>query len=422
MDNCRRRFRHLFRRALEDTSRNTHRRPARRSWRRHGTPGVTLPGAICARAAIRCSTLHFLDAQLLPHPQQARIPNSRQVSRRLDVTPANSASVSKHSPSSMARPLLPHSTSPPTADALAQAEPAATQKHKRPKGVLAVACQACQKRKIKVSPPPSRTVRPLTRHSQCDGARPACRPCASKKVCIYDVPEGQTRIAALKSHAAQLQTRLSTSINLIRTLKTTPPDEAARILERIRSSPDPSHLLDQPNHDSTSSTSAPQNPTSPLSNHSPSVDTLHPSNEHRLSSSAFALLRSPATIEAFRFLLQCTGLLFHVFTRAQGEALLQEVQGNDDTAVSETSMCEACAMAALGFQYSQGETGFETGQYLYNVARQYLDDAIAADPLRAMKVCVLLAMYNIVKKSSVALVYVGMLPLSHVGIANFVPA
>ncbi|KAL1621515.1 hypothetical protein SLS54_005536 [Diplodia seriata] len=237
--------------------------------------------------------------------------------------------------------------------------------------------------------------------------------------CAYDVPEGQTRTAALKSHTAQLQTRVSTSVSLLWALKMAPPDEAARILERIKSSPDPSHVLDQPAGldllDSTP-TSAPQDPTlqpPPPSPSSTSVDTLHPSNQHRLLSSVFALLRSPATREAFRLFLQCTGLLFHVFTKAQGGAALQEVQDNDDAAISKASICEVCAMAALGSQYSQGRISSETGHYFYNVARQYLDDAIAADPLRAMKACALLAMYNILKKASVSLVYVGMHPLSH---------
>lgn len=37
-----------------------------------------------------------------------------------------------------------------------------------------------------------------------------------------------------------------------------------------------------------------------------------------------------------------------------------------------------------------------------------LDSAIEANPLRAMKMCALLAMYNVVVKGSVALAYVGL--------------
>ncbi|KAL1639741.1 hypothetical protein SLS58_007639 [Diplodia intermedia] len=314
----------------------------------------------------------------------------------------------------MARQIVPRSLSPLTADPSAQPSPIAGRKRKRPKGILSVACLPCQKRKIKMVP--------LTQPSQCDGARPACHQCASKKAeadCAYDVPEGQSRTDALKSHTSELQTRVSTSVSLLWALKMAPPDEAARILERIKSSPDPSHVLDQPAGldllDSTP-TSEPQDPTfqpPPPSSSGTSVDTLHPSNQHRLLSSVFALLRSPATREAFRVFHQCTGLLFLVFTKAQGGAALQEVQDNDDAAISKASICEVCAMAALGAQYSQGRISSENGHYFYNVARQYLDDAIAADPLRAMKACALLAMYNILKKASVSLVYVGMPPLSH---------
>lgn len=49
----------------------------------------------------------------------------------------------------MARRLLPLSTAPPTPDAPA---PVSGQRRKRPNGILAVACLACQKRKTKVRP------------------------------------------------------------------------------------------------------------------------------------------------------------------------------------------------------------------------------------------------------------------------------
>ncbi|KAK0654018.1 Nitrogen assimilation transcription factor nit-4 [Lasiodiplodia hormozganensis] len=301
----------------------------------------------------------------------------------------------------MARQLLPHSTAPPTLDP--PAAPASGQKRKRPNGILAVACLACQKRKQK-----------------CDGARPACRSCASKKIaCFYDVPEGQTRLAALKSNNAQLQSRVWASGNLLWALKTSPPNDVAQILERIRSSDDPSLILDdfdlEPGALKPPPSRAASAPTSPLHFSSEpayyplesiSIDNLYPSNEHCLSASVLALLRSPANREALHLFLQCTGLLFHVFSKTQADSVLEEVLSNTDTAIAKTSLCEVCAMAAVAAQYLQGSTAPGTGHHFYNVARQYLDDAIAVDPLRAMKSCALLAMYNIVTKASVALAYV----------------
>lgn len=334
----------------------------------------------------------------------------------------------------MARQLLPHSTAPPTLDP--PAAPASGQKRKRPNGILAVACLACQKRKQKVFPPPdpsSQASSQLTPHSQCDGARPACRSCASKKIaCFYDVPEGQTRLAALKSNNAQLQSRVWASGNLLWALKTSPPNDVAQILERIRSSDDPSLILDdfdlEPGALKPPPSRAASAPTSPLHFSSEpayyplesiSIDNLYPSNEHCLSASVLALLRSPANREALQLFLQCTGLLFHVFSKTQADSVLEEVLSNTGTAIAKTSLCEVCAMAAVAAQYLQGSTAPGTGHHFYNVARQYLDDAIAVDPLRAMKSCALLAMYNIVTKASVALAYVGMRSPSHYDISNF---
>lgn len=331
----------------------------------------------------------------------------------------------------MARQLLPHSTAPPTVDP--PAAPTSGQKRKRPNGILAVACLACQKRKQKVFPPPdlsSQASSQLMRPSQCDGARPACRSCASKKIaCVYDVPEGQTRLAALKSSNAQLQSRVWASGNLLWALKTSPPNDVAQILERIRSSDDPSLILDdfdlEPGALKPPPSRAASAPTSPLhcssepAHYSISIDNLYPSNEHCLSASVLALLGSPANRKALQLFLQCTGLLFHVFSKTQADAVLEEVLNNAETAIAKTSLCEVCAMAAVAAQYLQGNTAPSTGHHFYNVARQYLDDAIVADPLRAMKSCALLAMYNIVTKASVALAFVGMPPLSHYDILNF---
>lgn len=72
-------------------------------------------------------------------------------------------------------------------------------------------------------------------------------------------------------------------------------------------------------------------------------------------------------------------------------------------------MCEVCASAAVGSQYSHGKVSAQAGHQFYNIARHLLDDAIQVDPLRGMKVCALLAMYNIVIKGSVALAFIGML-------------
>ncbi|KAH7061420.1 hypothetical protein B0J12DRAFT_294425 [Macrophomina phaseolina] len=313
----------------------------------------------------------------------------------------------------MSRPLVPLEAASSTEDTTTVRAPSNAQKRKRPNGILAVACLACQKRKTK-----------------CDGGRPSCRTCSSKKAtCVYDAPEGQTRIAALKIRNSDLQDRLTSSVNLLWSLKTLPAEEAAQILERIRSSNDPSAVLDSFSSGSTGS----KRPRSPDSSISPATSdhrTPQPPpakrSNRRISISetdirpadlfpnssrdppAYTLLRSPACRDAFQYFIKCTGVLFHIFTKEQGDRAFDDIMCNAESAVSKLSMCEVCASAAVGSQYSQGKVPAHVGHQFYDVARHLLDDAIQLDPLRGMKICALLAMYNIVIKGSVAFAYIEM--------------
>ncbi|EOD50743.1 hypothetical protein GTA08_BOTSDO00263 [Neofusicoccum parvum] len=299
----------------------------------------------------------------------------------------------------MARRLLPLSTAPPTPDAPA---PVSGQRRKRPNGILAVACLACQKRKTK-----------------CDGARPQCATCSSKSSpCLYDAPEGQTRIAALKQRNADLQARLASSAAFLWRLKTLPPDEAAQTLERIRTSDDPSALLDSPDSDGPNPkrSRSPDSADLPADQPPPAKrqrdmqiapgDPLHLSSPD--CSSAFSILKSPEIRDAFHYFLKCTGVLFHVFTKEQGNAALDDVLHSEDSAIPKVSMCEVCAIAAVGAQYSQGRIPVQTGEHFYNIAKYFLDDVVEFDPLRGMKICALFGMYNIVVKGSVALAFIEM--------------
>jgi hypothetical protein len=83
-------------------------------------------------------------------------------------------------------------------------------------------------------------------------------------------------------------------------------------------------------------------------------------------------------------------------------------------------MCELCGMAAVGVLYMRiddSSASAELASNFYSITKHFLDNAIEADPLRATKVCALLALYNIVLHASVALAYVGRsaISLRHLG-------
>ena len=126
--------------------------------------------------------------------------------------------------------------------------------------------------------------------------------------------------------------------------------------------------------------------------------------------------------------LQSAGMLFHVFTKKQVDAIIEDVLAKDhyhdnfsflDVLQEETSihrnaqLADLCGMASIGTLYlrlpSQNrQPPAEAAELLYSLTKLMLDSSIQVHPLRAMKVCALLAMYNIVLKATVAFAYIGM--------------
>ena len=80
-----------------------------------------------------------------------------------------------------------------------------------------------------------------------------------------------------------------------------------------------------------------------------------------------------------------------------------------------TQVAELAGMAAIGVVHSQlvdpvASPPIQLADHLYTLARYGLDFALRHDPLRAMKVAALLAMYNIIVHATVALSYAGSAP------------
>ena len=130
----------------------------------------------------------------------------------------------------------------------------------------------------------------------------------------------------------------------------------------------------------------------------------------------------------------CTGALFPTFTREEADNMEREIIApiqahgynwlldSTDEPVSmrrKAALSELCGMAAIGLQYNSStlpglgmptarEPGlFEFDKAFYAISKRYLDTAIESNPFRAMKLCALLSMFNVITHSSVALAYVG---------------
>lgn len=131
-----------------------------------------------------------------------------------------------------------------------------------------------------------------------------------------------------------------------------------------------------------------------------------------------------ATVKrAVDMFFRSTGMLFYIVPKEQLDAILDSIQLPDNTpftAILKSSislqararLAELCGMAAVGLLYlrisdEERAPPAKLAHYFYSITKQMLDSAVEANPLRAMKVCALLALYNIYVKARVALAYVG---------------
>ncbi|KAI4955230.1 hypothetical protein J4E91_001088 [Alternaria rosae] len=120
----------------------------------------------------------------------------------------------------------------------------------------------------------------------------------------------------------------------------------------------------------------------------------------------------------------CVGALFYVMNRDDVQSDIEAIKAagneniplgnmfsNGSTIRIRTYAAELAGMAAIGVIHSQLADPMkapppELADYFYAVAKHGLDSAILYDPFRAMNVCALLGMYNIVVKATVALAYI----------------
>jgi hypothetical protein len=120
----------------------------------------------------------------------------------------------------------------------------------------------------------------------------------------------------------------------------------------------------------------------------------------------------------------CVGSLFYVFDKpdvdltvesitAFADLTLADLVSKSESLKTKTLAAELAGMIAMGIVHlnlkmPEVAPAMEVADFYYTVARHGLDSAIRYDPLRAMKLCVLLAFYNITVHATVALAYIGM--------------
>lgn len=125
---------------------------------------------------------------------------------------------------------------------------------------------------------------------------------------------------------------------------------------------------------------------------------------------------SDVAIQALRDGIGCfflyMGNMFPIYTRTEANSILDTFQEAkpDQVASRKVAYGELLAICALGFQYDRqtlpnGNASVCTP--FYQKARLFLDYVVEQAPLRAMRICCCLGIYNVIAKSSLAISYTG---------------
>lgn len=191
-----------------------------------------------------------------------------------------------------------------------------------------------------------------------------------------------------------MKSRLAMFEKLVVTLKSSPRSEASNLLDRIRSTKDVASLVDD------SETEIP----------SPSDDSASPWDVGRSRAlqprAVLTLPRLDIVQRAIEGFFNCSGKLFHVFSPDQVEYLWEQMMTRNGV-VQRAAMSCVTATAAVGAQYWDTTIQQSVEEECYDMARHCFEMVLETSPLDAIKVCTLLAMYNIMNKTAVAVAWVG---------------
>lgn len=219
-----------------------------------------------------------------------------------------------------------------------------------------------------------------------------------------------------------MRARLETLEQLFLKLQTQSEEEAHRTVQSIRSSgvtsdvppsssPRPGPIdASTPSPDTQDETdSSPLN--SPDETTREEADASASDVQPHHNAVGFGLPDASVVSEAVAVFYDSSGPLFHVFTRAQALALCARVfdpaQAEDRSDSMRADVACVAAIAAMGAQYMNGGIDGGLDRRLYEVSRSGFEAVLEQRPFDAIKASALLAMFNIMTKTTTAIAYVG---------------
>lgn len=260
---------------------------------------------------------------------------------------------------------------------------------------------------------------------------------------------GQLVAQAQKRKIDELENDKSALFEVLWYLQTTSPDQATALLQQLRSNPggDMGGLLHHFIKHRCISLSASASPFSAASNSPFPLDAASTTpttpgsmdfaalldtryNTLQLDNIASPYVRDEhAIVNGLDGLLEwffnCVGALFYIMNRNEVQQKMEALRASPDayTPLGDlvasgkdlhiaTIAAELAGMASIGVVHAQladpaTAPPANLADYFYAVAKMGLDAAIESNPSRAVKICALLSMYNIVVHAKVALAYLG---------------
>jgi hypothetical protein len=264
------------------------------------------------------------------------------------------------------------------------------------------------------------------------------------------VSSSQLVSQAQKRKIDELENDKSALYEILWYLQTTSPDQATALLQHLRSNQDGdmggilSHFTKY-RHESFRATTPPDSAASTLpswfdtATTAPTMpgsidlaallDTRH--NALHLNNITSSSMRDEfATVHGLdgplEWFFNCVGALFYIMNRDEIQRSMEALQSSPVACIPlgdlvapgkdlhlATVAAELAGMASIGVVHAQladptTAPPANLADYFYAVAKMGLDAAIECSPHRAVKICALLSMYNIVVHAKVALAYLGM--------------
>ncbi|OAP61896.1 hypothetical protein AYL99_04099 [Fonsecaea erecta] len=222
------------------------------------------------------------------------------------------------------------------------------------------------------------------KRSKCDNAHPTCSACVARgTLCVYsDVDRRRGKLRANETDA--LQERVRRSEGIINVLTHGSEDEAYDLLRRMRlnpaQSPGPEGLPDWTHsreRETDFNTTVARVYT---------VNDLPPEN---------------LVLEGIRAYFNCTYTLLYIYEKQEMDDILNRVYRTHDP-VDNATLCELCAVAAVGGHYDGDKFDGPVMEAFYQTATIYMSDCIESQWLRGMRVVLSLGIISSMTKRTSA--------------------